>query len=251
MTVRVGVDVGGTGVKAACVDVVSGALVSDRRVAPTPHPGHPEAVVGVVRDLVAGLDAVGAVGVTFPGVVVRGTVHTAANLDPAWIGLDGAACLGEATGRAVHLLNDADAAGIAEMRVGAGRGRAGVVLVITFGTGIGSALFVDGTLVPNTEFGHLELDGADAEWRASGAARTREGLSWATWAARVERYLRHLDALLWPDLVIVGGGMSAAAAEWLPLVSVRCEIVPASLRNDAGIVGAALVAYDTESSRTG
>jgi polyphosphate glucokinase len=238
-----GVDIGGTGIKGAPVDLATGELVGERFRVDTPKGAHPDDVVAVVGTVVGAFASEGPVGITFPGVVIRGTILTAANMAKAWIGLDGHQRFAGALGRPVLLMNDADAAGVAEMRFGAGRDhRRGVVVMVTLGTGIGSALFNDGVLVPNTELGHLELDGDDAEKLASGSARDRHDLSWRAWGKRVQRYLRHLDALLWPDLIIVGGGMSKESARWLPGVSVRCPVVPAALLNNAGIVGAALLA---------
>jgi polyphosphate glucokinase len=201
-----GIDIGGTGMKAAVVDLDTGSLVSERHRIPTPRPATPEAMAGVVRELVDGHGWDGPVGVAFPAIVRHGVVNLAANIDDSWIGVDADRLYTEACGHDVTMINDADAAGVAEMRFGAGRGRAGVVLMLTFGTGIGSGLFVDGRLVPNTELGHLELDGHDAETRAAAVVREREGIGWKQWAPRVERYLRHLEMLFSPDLFIVGGG---------------------------------------------
>jgi polyphosphate glucokinase len=192
--------------------------------------------------LVARAGWTGPLGCTVPGVVRAGVVHTAANIAASWIGTDAAGLLAEATGLPTTVLNDADAAGIAEMRAGAGKGRRGVVLLLTFGTGIGSALFVDGRLVPNTELGHLQMWGGSAEAKAAALAKTREELSWAKWARRVDRYLAHVERLFWPDLLIVGGGISRDHAKWVPLLHTRAEIIPACFRNNAGIVGAALLA---------
>jgi polyphosphate glucokinase len=239
-----GIDIGGSGIKAAPVDVSSGALTADRVKVPTPRPARPEAVAGAVKELVADFSWSGPIGMTFPGVVIGGVTRTAANLDPAWVGLDARALFGQAAGKEVSLLNDADAAGVAEMKFGAGVGVPGTVLLLTFGTGIGSALFVDGHLVPNTEFGHIQVDGEDGERRASAAAREREELSYPQWAKRVDRYLDVLEAGLWPDLIIVGGGVSKKAEKWVPLLSTRTPVVPAVLQNDAGIVGAALAAVE-------
>lgn len=236
-----GIDIGGSGMKAAPVDLSSGELTEDRYKILTPKPATPEAMADVVRELVEHFGYEGSAGVTFPGVIRGGVVYSAANLDKSWVGVDADALFTEASSGDIHVVNDADAAGLAEMRYGAGRDRHGVVLVLTFGTGIGSGLFVDGTLVPNTELGHLELDGHDAETRAAASARDREDLSWSAWAPRVERYLRHVVMLFSPELIIVGGGASRKANKWLPLIDVDCEIVPASLTNEAGIVGAALV----------
>jgi polyphosphate glucokinase len=236
-----GIDIGGSGMKAAIVDLDTGDLLSDRHRIATPRPATPEAMADVVRRLVDGHGWEQPLGVAFPAIVRRGVVHLAANIDESWIGVDADRLFGDVCGHDVTLVNDADAAGLAEMRFGAGRGRDGVVLMLTFGTGIGSGLFVDGTLVPNTELGHLELDGVDAETRAAAVVREREGIGWKQWAPRVERYLRHLEMLFSPDLFIVGGGASKAAAKWLPLISVDTEIAPAAMANNAGIVGAALV----------
>lgn len=239
-----GIDIGGTGIKGAPVDVTNGTLLAERRTITTPSPATPDAVRDVLRDLVGGFDWSGPVGVTFPGVVAGGRTRTAANLDPRWIDLDVRTLLGAAVGREVRVLNDADAAGVAEMTFGAGNGQHGTVLLLTFGTGIGSALFSDGTLVPNTEFGHLELHGADAEKSTSELAREREKLSWVDWAARVRDYLRHVESLLAPRLIIVGGGISSASEKFLPLLTgLHCHVVPAAMYNDAGIVGAAMAAH--------
>jgi len=176
-------------------------------------------------------------------VVTDGVTRTAANLDPAWIGLDAASLFGKATEDRVRVLNDADAAGVAEMTFGAGIGELGTVLMLTFGTGIGSALFTGGVLVPNTEFGHIEIRGKDAEKRASDRARELHDLDWAHWAGRVDEYMTHLEALLWPDLFIVGGGVSRKADKFIPLLDgLSARVVPATMHNDAGIVGAALAA---------
>jgi polyphosphate glucokinase len=238
-----GIDIGGTGIKAAPVNADTGKLIADRQKIATPHPATPEAVTAVVQEMAAAFGWKGMVGVTFPGVVTSGTVRTAANMDKGWIGTDAVSLFGKARGGAVTVLNDADAAGVAEMTFGAGAGIRGTVLMLTFGTGIGSALFVDGTLVPNTEFGHIEINGKDAEKRASERAKELHDLSWSKWAGRVDDYMRHMEALLSPDLIIVGGGISKESEKWVPLLTgVRAKIVPAALLNDAGIVGAALAA---------
>lgn len=238
-----GIDIGGSGMKAAPVDLADGTLTADRYKIQTPRPATPDAMAGVVAQLVAHFEWSGPVGVTFPAVVRRGVTLSAANVDKSWIGTDADALFTKSVGYDVdvHVVNDADAAGLAEMRYGAGRGRDGVVLVLTFGTGIGSGLFVDGVLVPNTELGHLEVDGHDAEHRAAASARDRENLSWVDWAKRVERYLTTIVKLFSPDLIIVGGGASRKADRWLPSIDVGTEVVPAALTNEAGIVGAALV----------
>jgi polyphosphate glucokinase len=236
-----GIDIGGTGMKAAIVDLTTGVLVSDRHRIPTPRPATPAAMADVVKQLIDARQWSAPLGVAFPAIVHHGVVGLAANIDESWVGVDADALFTEACGLDVSMINDADAAGIAEVQFGAGRGRAGVVIMLTFGTGIGSGLFIDGTLVPNTELGHLELDGHDAETRASAVVREREGLGWSEWAPRVERYLRHVEMLFSPDLFIVGGGASKVAEQWLPLISIETEVVPATMANNAGIVGAALV----------
>jgi polyphosphate glucokinase len=237
-----GIDIGGTGIKAAPVDLTTGKLVAERVKILTPRPAVPEAVVDVVRDLVKGFGWTGPAGITFPGVVINGTTMTAHNLDTTWIGRDARKLFADATGLAVRVLNDADAAGVAEMKFGAGGGESGTVVMVTFGTGIGSALFRDGVLVPNTEFGHIEIHGKDAESRASQRAKELHDLSWGKWAGRVDEYMDHLEALLAPDLFIVGGGISRQADKFLPLLSLRARVVAAALHNDAGIVGAAMAA---------
>jgi len=236
-----GIDIGGTGIKAAPVDVSAGKLLADRQKIETPRPARPDAVADVIRQLVTAFSWSGQVGITFPGVVTDGEIRTAANLDPAWIGVDAKELLGKAAGNPVKVLNDADAAGVAEMTFGAGRAVSGTVLMLTFGTGIGSALFIDGKLVPNTEFGHIEIHGKDAEKRASEHARELHDLSWGKWAGRVEDYMQHMEALLSPDLFIIGGGISKQSEKFVPLLKgIRAKIVPASMLNDAGIVGAAM-----------
>jgi polyphosphate glucokinase len=238
-----GIDIGGSGIKAAPVDVDTGKLLADRQKIETPRPALPDAVAGVVKELVTAFSWSGPVGITFPGVVTDGVTRTAANLDPAWIGLDAASLFGKGADGPVRVLNDADAAGMAEMTFGAGVGEKGTVLMLTFGTGIGSALFTQGILVPNTEFGHIEIRGQDAEKRASERAKELHDLSWGKWVGRVDEYLHHIEAVLWPDLFIVGGGISKQSEKWVPrLTGIRARIVPAALLNDAGIVGAAMAA---------
>jgi polyphosphate glucokinase len=239
-----GVDIGGSGIKGCPVDLEAGVLLGERVRVETPQPSTPEAVYEVVAGIVTSFGWTGRIGVTYPGVMKRGVAHTAANMDQGWIGTDVDAGLTALVPGTVETLNDADAAGLAEMRYGAGRDQDGVVLMLTFGTGIGSALFYDGRLVPNTEFGHIQVDGEDGERRASAAAREREDLSYPQWAARVDRYLDVLEAGVWPDLIIVGGGVSKKAHKWVPLLSTRTPVVPAQLQNDAGIVGAALAAAE-------
>ncbi|MCW2532288.1 MAG: ppgK [Blastococcus sp.] len=236
-------DIGGSGIKGGLVDLEVGQLVGERIRIETPQPSLPDPVYGVVAKIVGSFGWTGQIGVTFPGVMKNGVAHTAANVDKSWIGTDVDAALEKLIPGSVVTLNDADAAGIAEMRYGAGRDQGGVVLMLTFGTGIGSALFTDGHLVPNTEFGHIQVDGGDGERRASAAARERENLDYPAWARRVDRYLDVLEAGLWPDLIIVGGGVSKKAHKWVPLLTTRTPVVPAQLQNDAGIVGAALAAH--------
>ena len=236
-----GIDIGGSGIKAAPVDVTTGKLLADRQKIETPRPALPDAVADVVKQLTTAFSWSGPVGITFPGVVADGVTRTAANMDPAWIGLDAAALLAKATGNPVRVLNDVDAAGVAEMTFGAGVDEQGTVLMVTFGTGIGSALFVKGILVPNTEFGHIEIRGRDAEDRASERAKQLHDLSWSKWAEHVGEYLQHIEALLSPDLIILGGGISRQSEKWVPrLTGIRARIVPAALLNNAGIVGAAM-----------
>jgi polyphosphate glucokinase len=236
-----GIDIGGTGIKGAPVDVAAGKLLADRKKIETPHPALPDAVAGVVHEIVSGFDWSGPIGITFPGVITDGVTRTAANLDPAWIGQDARDLFGKATGNPVRVLNDADAAGVAEMTFGAGVGEKGTVLMLTFGTGIGSALFVNGALVPNTEFGHIEINGHDAEKRASEHAKELHDMSWGKWAGRVEEYMQQMEALLSPDLFIIGGGISKESEKFVPLLKgIQARIVPATLQNDAGIVGAAM-----------
>ena len=237
-----GIDIGGSGVKGGVVDVDKGSLVGERIRIPTPDPATPQAMQATVASLVREFSWKEAVGCGFPGVIREGRAMTASNIDPDWIGTDVAGLFGSATGCPFHVLNDADAAGIAEMRFGAGRGRPGVVLLVTVGTGLGSALFSDGVLVPNTEFGHILLRGKVAERYASAAVREREHLSWTKWGRRFNRYLRRLEELVWPDLFIIGGGVSKKHERFFPQLDVKAEVVPAQLRNDAGIVGAALSA---------
>ena len=244
-----GVDIGGSGIKGAPVDLDRGALATERFRIRTPHPATPAAVAKVVAEVSAHFNSPPCFGATFPGVVQNGAVRTAANVDAAWLGTDAAQAFRIATGANVFVLNDADAAGLAEARYGAARDQRGVVVLVTLGTGIGSAVLLDGRLVPNTELGHLEIDGHDAETRASDAARERDGLDWEHWAKRVSKYLRHLEALLWPEMIICGGGVSKKAEHWMPLLQkVRTPVVAAKLVNDAGIIGAALWAKEQADS---
>jgi polyphosphate glucokinase len=238
-----GIDIGGTGIKGAPVDLATGKLLVDRKKIATPRPATPDAVTEVAREVAQSFGWTGVIGATFPGVVINGTIRSAANVDKTWIGTDAAALLGKAIGTEVSVLNDADAAGIAEMTFGAGVGVKGSVLMLTFGTGVGSALFTDGVLVRNTEFGHIEIRGKDAEKRASEHAKLEHEWGWKEWTDRVSEYLQHVEALLSPNLIIVGGGISKECEKWLPLLAgVQAKIVPAALQNDAGIVGAAMAA---------
>ena len=239
MTV-LGIDIGGSGIKGAPVDVDAGALIEERVRVETPHPATPDAVLPALVEVARSWKGSDPVGVTFPGVVRRGVIGSAANLHPDWLGLDAAARFTAELGRPVTVLNDADAAGVAEMAFGAGRNVRGVVLLLTFGTGIGSALFLDGRLVPNTELGHLELHGADAELHSSDRIRDEQDLSWPDWAVRVQDYIAHVERLLSPDLIVLGGGVSKKADRFLPYVKVGTPVVPAVLQNNAGIVGAAM-----------
>ncbi|MBD0843048.1 MULTISPECIES: polyphosphate--glucose phosphotransferase [unclassified Streptomyces] len=238
-----GVDIGGSGIKGAPVDLDRGDLAQERLKVLTPQPATPDAVADGVRQVVDHFGWTGPVGLTFPGVVTGGaTIRTAANVDKSWIDTDARALFGERLGGLpVTVVNDADAAGVAEMEFGAGRDRKGTVILLTFGTGIGSALFVDGVLVPNTELGHLELHGHDAEKRASSKAREDEDLTWEHWARRVQKYLAHVEMLFSPELFVIGGGVSRKAHKFLPHIEgIKAEIVPAQLQNNAGIVGAAM-----------
>ncbi|MBB3664954.1 MULTISPECIES: polyphosphate--glucose phosphotransferase [Prauserella salsuginis group] len=242
-----GIDVGGSGIKGALVDLDTGEFIGDRLRIDTPQPATPGAVADVVGEIVRHFDWDGPVGVTLPAVVKQGVAHTAANIDPSWIGTDADALFAKRLGRSrddVAMLNDADAAGLAEMRFGDPAVRSGVVALLTFGTGIGSALFDDGKLMPNTEFGHIEVDGHDGETRAAASVKDREELSYPEWAARVDRYLTVLENLIWPDRFIVGGGVSKKAEKWVPLLTNRTPVVAASLQNNAGIAGAAAAAAE-------
>lgn len=239
-TIGFGVDIGGSGIKGAKVDLATGDLASERVKIPTPASYGVDEVVQAVLDVVSQAGWEGDFGCTFPGIVKRGVLYSAANLGQHWLGVDFAGILSQRSGKRVAVLNDADAAGLAEVDFGAAKGRDGVVIVTTLGTGIGSALFLDGKLVPNTELGHLEIDGYDAETRASAAAKTRDGLSFKEWAVRLQRYYETLDFLFSPDLIVVGGGVSRKADRFLPRIKIRAELVPAMLENQAGIAGAAM-----------
>jgi polyphosphate glucokinase len=237
-----GIDIGGTGIKGAPVDTERGVLLAERYRIPTPQPATPDAVSDVVAEVAKYFEWSGPVGCTFPAVIKNGVAYSAANVDKSWIGADAGMLLQRKTGCRLLLLNDADAAGIAEMRFGAGKGHMGVVIMVTFGTGIGSALFFEGRLIPNTELGHIEIRGKDAERRASDHAREVKDLSWDKWAKYVDEYLDRLEALFSPDLFIIGGGVSKKHEKFVPMLNTRAQIVTAQLLNEAGIVGAALAA---------
>ncbi len=251
----IGVDVGGSGIKTAIVDVDTGRLVSDRLRVPTPTPSTPDAVIASIGRLVRRLatasafDAATPVGVGLPGVTIGGLIKTAANIDAAWVDYPVVERLEKVLGRPVAIVNDADAAGIAEMRFGMGKDQPGVVIFLTLGTGVGSGVFVDGKLVPNTEFGQMEIQGRAAERRSAAAARVRRGLSWKGWAMDLDEHLHAIDQLMWPDLMILGGGVSKNSDRFIPRLTQRCPVVPAQLRNDAGIIGAAIVAFESSRSR--
>lgn len=242
-----GIDIGGTGTKGAPVDLEAGTLTAKRTRIRTPEESTPEALADVCQQIIDAFPDAPTppvTGVAIPAVVQRGVARTAANIDKSWIDTDVDALFTDRLGREIHVVNDADAAGIAEARHGAARGRSGVILVITLGTGIGSALIIDGKLVPNTELGHLEFRGQDAEHYAATSAREREQLSWDSWAERLQEYFAYVERLFSPDLFIVGGGVSKEHSRFLPLIDLRTPIIPAELRNDAGIIGAAILAAE-------
>lgn len=242
-----GIDIGGSGIKGAPVDLVAGEFASDRIRIPTPKRSTPGNVADVVAEIVAAFDdqiADSPIGITIPAVVTHGTTRSAANIDPSWIDAPAAQIFAERLGRPVIVVNDADAAGIAEVKFGAAKGHDGIVLVTTLGTGIGSALIHRGVLVPNTELGHLEIDGYDAEKRAAASIRTAEGLTYEQYVPRLQRYYETVEALFWPDLIVVGGGVSKSAHKFLPKLKLQTPIVAAQLRNSAGIIGAAWLAIN-------
>ncbi len=242
-----GIDIGGTGVKGAPVDLATGELVADRLKIKTPKPATPESVADVVAEIAEHFSdhlGDGPIGIAIPAVCQHGVARSAANIDPAWVDTDVDALFTERLGRPVHVVNDADAAGVAEVKYGAARDVQGLVILTTLGTGIGSAFLLDGKLMPNSELGHLEIDGHDAEKRAAQSAKEREGLSYTQWAKRLQRYYSHVEGLFWPDLFVVGGGISKASDKFLPLLDLRTPIIPAKLRNSAGIVGAAWLARE-------
>jgi len=243
----IGIDIGGTGIKGGITDLTTGRLEGDRVHIATPSLRTPHAiadvVAGVVQELEQRMEAQGVgapVGVTYPGIVQHGVARSAANLDASWVGFDIQTLFTDRLHRIVEVINDADAAGLAEVKFGAGEGVNGTVLAITLGTGIGSAFVFDGKLVPNSELGHLEIDGFDAETKASAVARQRNNLNWEQYSEVLQRYFSHVEFLFSPDLFIVGGGISACADQYLPKLKLNTPILPAKLRNDAGIIGAAL-----------
>ena len=243
-----GIDIGGSGIKGAPVDLAKGAFAKDRLRRDTPKVSTPDAVADIVEQIAAHFtDDTGdsPIGVTLPAVVTNGVVRSAANIDRSWIGTEARKLLSDRLGRPVTVVNDADAAGVGELHFGAARNASGLVLVSTLGTGIGSALLYDGVLVPNSELGHLEIDGYDAEQRASSSVKDDKDLSWEEWAERLQRYYSHVEDVLWPDLIVVGGGVSKKAAKFLPLLHLRAPIVAAQLQNSAGIIGAAWLASNT------
>jgi polyphosphate glucokinase len=245
--IAIGIDIGGSGIKAAVVDVEAGRFRSERIRVATPNPSTPEAVLGsvsrVVRRLAksSGLGDATPIGIGLPGVTIDGVLKSAANIDAGWIDFPVVERVARVVGRPTSIINDADAAGIAEMRFGVGRDQPGVVIFLTLGTGVGSGVFVDGILVPNTEFGQMEIRGRPAERRSAAAARIKRGLSWKAWAADLDEHLDRIQQLMWPNLMILGGGVSKSADKFVPRLTVRCPVVPAQLRNDAGIIGAAIV----------
>ena len=241
-----GIDIGGSGIKGAPVNIQSGELLAERYRISTPQPSKPGSVTKVITKIAQHFEWGGPIGCGFPAAMRHGVALTAANIDEKWIGTNAAAQFSEATGCPVCVINDADAAGLAEMRYGAGRYRSGVVIVVTIGTGLGTALFTDGQLLPNAELGHLEIKGEDAEARASDAARKRENLSWKQWGKRFNRYLEELEKLLWPKLFILGGGTSKRFDNFADYISVQADVLPAQLLNEAGIIGAALAARECD-----
>lgn len=237
-----GIDVGGSGIKGAPVDTDTGELLASRYRIPTPEKSKPDPVAAVVGAIVEHFEWRGPIGCGFPAVIRGGVSYTAANIHKKWIGTNVAHLFSNVTSCPVYVLNDADAAGMAEMTFGAGRDRMGAVLIVTIGTGLGTSLFTNGHLYPNAELGHIEINGKEAEQRASDAARKRNKLSWKKWAKHFDEYLNHLERLIWPDLIILGGGVSKKHDRFMPRLTVQAEVVPAELRNEAGIIGAALAA---------
>ncbi|PRY63774.1 polyphosphate glucokinase [Knoellia remsis] len=247
-----GIDVGGSGIKGAPVDLDKGDFAGKRKRIDTPAKSTPEAVADVIDQIVDHFDEVrgdSPIGITVPAVVTQGVVRSAANIDKSWLDFDAEPMLEKRLGHDIVLVNDADAAGVAEIHYGAAKGQKGLVIVTTLGTGIGSAFIFNGTLIPNSELGHLEIDGFDAEKRAASSVKDNEGLSYEEWAERLQRYYSHVENLFWPDLFVVGGGVSKDAEEFLPLLKIRTKIVAAELENRAGIIGAAHLAQEYHDNR--
>jgi polyphosphate glucokinase len=246
----IGIDIGGTGIKGGLVNVKSGEFIGERIRVMTPAGGEPEDIIAVTREVIDQLNAPDGtpVGVAFPSVILSGITMSAANVSKRWIGFEAEAFFERGLGREIHFINDADAAGFAEVKYGAAQDHDGLVILTTLGTGIGSAVIYNGVLIPNTELGHLEIDGHDAETKASSVAREREGISYEEWAVRLQRYYSHLEMLFSPDLFLVGGGVSKSHDQFLPLLTLRTPIIPATLLNRAGILGAAALAFDAHKS---
>lgn len=235
-----GIDVGGSGIKGAPVDVERGEMLTERFRIPTPQPAKPKPIAKTVGKIAEHFEWDGPIGVGFPAAVQQGVVRTASNIHKKWIGTNAVKLFQKATSCPVKVINDADAAGLAEMAFGAGQGRKGVVLLVTIGTGLGTSVFTNGVLVPNTELGHIEINGEDAETNASDSARKNEDLSWKKWTQRFDIYLKTLEKLLWPDLIILGGGVSKKHEKFVPYLTTQSKIAIAESFNEAGIIGAAL-----------
>lgn len=245
--IALGIDIGGSGIKGALVDTEKGEMVTDRLRIPTPQPAKPEAVIGVLKQIVDHFEYSGPIGVGIPAIVINGVTWSAANIDDEWIGFPAQQMMAEVTGCPVTLANDADVAGVAVMRFGAGKDVPGTVMIFTLGTGIGSAVFVNGHLVPNTELGHVYLRGQkkDAENHAAERIREEKNLTWKQWGKRLNTYFQHIEFLFSPELIIIGGGVSKKHEEFLHFIKTRATIIPAELRNEAGIIGAAVLAAET------
>lgn len=243
-----GIDIGGSGIKAAPVDTEKGVLLAERFRLETPQPATVDAVTPAIKEIVEHFQWDGEIGCGYPGVIKRGTIFTAANIHPSWVGLDASDHFQKVTGCPTYMINDADAAGLAEMHFGAGVDQRGVVFVMTIGTGIGTAIFTEGNLVPNLEFGHFQIRGKDAEHRASNRVRLERELTWKKWAGRLNEYLTHIENLFWPDLIIVGGGVSKSFPKFAPHLTTRAPVVVAKMFNDAGIIGAAMTSHHPEST---
>jgi len=251
-SLAIGIDIGGTGIKGGIVDLDKGELVSDRVKVPTPEGGKPNDIIDAVVAMIDGFGSAAnglPVGVCFPAIILDGRTMSAANVSKKWVGLEAEKLFEKALGRNIVFINDADAAAVAEARYGAAKGIRGLVILSTLGTGIGSGLLYNGVLIPNAELGHIEIDGKDAESRASYSAKERDDLDWAHWAKRLQRYYETLDFLLSPELIVVGGGVSKEYEQFLPLLKLRPTIVPAVLRNNAGILGAAWTTQTAHASR--